>query len=75
MISLKLDWIKSNVLVADINPVYGCWTGGCFLALLFNTDPHSKSCREDSIRAVILQLRATQLLTAALHLYGIDVSY
>lgn len=73
MIPLKLDWIKSNILVADINSVYGTEAGGCFLALLFNTAPHNQCFKKDSTRAVILQLGAIQLSSAAMHSFMIDV--
>lgn len=75
MIPLKLDWIKSNVLVADINPVYDCSAGGCFLALLFDTAPRKECLEKDSARAVILQLAAKQLSSPAMRLFMIDVRH
>lgn len=42
MIPLKHCWIKSNVLVANINPVYRSRAGGCFCTAVQQQRIHSR---------------------------------
>lgn len=59
--------------VADINPVYGASAAGCFVAPLFSRAPRSRCFKKDSAGAVILQPRAMQLSSKAVHMFMIDV--
>lgn len=59
--------------VADINPVYGGWAAGCFVAPLFSRAPHSRCFKEDSAGAALLQPGATQLSSKAVCMFMIDV--
>lgn len=59
--------------VADINPVYGGWAAGCFVAPLFSRAPHSRCFKKDSAGAVLFQPGATQLSSKAARMFLIDV--
>lgn len=59
--------------VADINPVYGVWAAGCFVAPLFSRAPHSRCFKKDSAGAALLQPGASQLSAKAARMFMIDV--
>lgn len=59
--------------VADINPVYGGWAAGCFVAPLFSRAPHSRCFKRDSAGALLLAPGATQLSSKAVCMLMIDV--
>lgn len=59
--------------VADINPVYGGWAAGCFVAPLFSRALHSRCFKKDRAGVVLLQPGATQLSSKAACMFMIDV--